>query len=84
MVIESPTNIEESIAKFVENERKYVRRERIHFRLVDLSAPQTSASIPKVDHKYFILSTILFIYALFLRLYYYFYEYITQNFELEF
>lgn len=69
--LESPADIEESIARFIEDERKYVPRERTHSQSVDSSARQASVAwILKVDHKYLILCV-----PYFLRIYY-FYIYI--------
>lgn len=51
--LESPADIEESIARFIEDERKYVPGERIHSHSVDSSARQASVAwILKVQRYY--------------------------------
>ncbi|XP_074329337.1 cyclin-D1-1-like isoform X2 [Apium graveolens] len=51
--VESPADIEESIARFIEDERKYVPRERTHAQSVDSSARQASVAwILKVQRYY--------------------------------
>lgn len=78
--LESPADIEESIARFIEDERKYVPRKRTHSQSVDSSARQASVAwILKVYHKYLILYELSFFTCL-----YYFCEYTTRNFKVRF